>query len=151
MTPAAMAALHAACFSTPRPWTEAEFSELISQPRVFVLTGGEEGFLFGRVAADEAELLTLAVAPEARRQGIGRRLVEGFVAEAARRGARTAFLEVSAGNVAGLTLYRACGFAETGRRRGYYRGPEGAVDAVVMGRALESAGLRPGAVDRTIP
>lgn len=145
MTPGAMAALHAACFTTPRPWTEAEFAELLSQPRVFALSEGEAGVLLGRVVADEAELLTLAVAPGARRQGTGRRLVEGFLAEAARHGAMTGFLEVAAGNRAGLALYRACGFVESGRRPGYYHGPHGIEDAVVMRRALDRAGPGPGA------
>lgn len=91
----------------------------------------------GRVIADEAELLTLAVAPPARRQGLGRGLLAHFLDEARRRGATRAFLEVAADNGPACALYQAGGFAEDGRRRGYYRGPDGVVvDALLLSRAL---------------
>jgi ribosomal-protein-alanine N-acetyltransferase len=132
VTPAELSAIHAACFTTPRPWTEAEFAGYLTNRHVFLLEE-EGGFLLGRVIADEAELLTIAVAPVARRAGIGRRLVRGFLAEAARRGAVTAFLEVADTNAPAIALYRAAGFAASGRRKGYYTLPEGgAVDAIVM-------------------
>lgn len=131
-----MARVHAASFTLPRPWSEAEIRALLVSPLVFALTEAGAGFLLGRVVADEAELLTLAVDPTARRAGLGRKLVAAFLAEATRRGAATAFLEVAAPNLAALALYRAMGFAETGRRRGYYRGTEDIADAVVMGRPL---------------
>ena len=99
MTPDAMAAIHAACFTVPRPWSAAEIAQIIGDRHAFVLNEAA-GFLIGRVVADEAELLTLAVAPNARRQGIARRLVAGFVDEAQRRGADQAFIEVEAGNTA---------------------------------------------------
>ena len=127
-----MAALHGASFTMPRPWSAVEFAELLASPRVFALTTGAEGLLLGRVVVDEAELLTIAVDPAQRQQGLGRTLVQDFLAEAARRGAASAFLEVAATNVGALALYRACGFRQTGRRRGYYYGPDGAVDAVLM-------------------
>ncbi len=133
MTPRHLAALHAACFTAPRPWSEAEFAALLDDPLVFLLTEPEAGFLLGRVVAGEAELLTLAVAPDLRRQGTGRRLVAGFLDEAARRGAESAFLEVAAPNAAARALYAAAGFAEVGRRRNYYRTPEGgAEDALIL-------------------
>lgn len=132
MTPTEMAALHGAAFVDPRPWSEAEIAGLLASPLCFVLER-ERGFLMGRVVAGEAELLTVAVHPLARRQGTGAALVAGFVAEAARRGAETAFLEVAADNRAALGLYAAAGFTQTGRRRGYYGG---GVDAVLMSRAI---------------
>jgi len=94
------------------------------------------GFAIGRAAAGEAELLTLAVAPDARRKGHGRRLVAAFEAEAARRGARTAFLEVAMTNHAARTLYTRLGYSVTGRRPGYYGDSDQTIDALVMARAL---------------
>lgn len=137
MTPAALAALHARSFTTPRPWGEAEFAALLSDPLAFLLVEGDAGFLLGRTVADEAELLTIAVAPEARRLGLGHRLVSRFLYQARLRGADSAFLEVAATNDAALRLYSGCGFILAGQRRGYYRTPEGrAIDALVLRRAL---------------
>ena len=133
-----MAALHAASFVLPRPWSAAEISEVLANAFSFVLTA-PGGFLIGRVVAGEAEVLTVAVDPMARRQGTGRALMAGFLAEAQTRGAERAFLEVAADNVAALGLYEAAGFQATGRRKGYYRGHGRVVDAVVMGRDLGNA------------
>ncbi|PTX57133.1 ribosomal-protein-alanine N-acetyltransferase [Litoreibacter ponti] len=136
MSPDALAALHARCFETPRPWSAAEFEYLLT--RAFLLTS-DAGFLLGRVVADEAELLTLAVAPEVRRGGQGRALVDQFLDEAAQRGAVTSFLEVSAENAPARALYRAAGFEEVGLRAGYYLAPDlGKIDAVVMRRDLRT-------------
>ncbi|WP_096785085.1 GNAT family N-acetyltransferase [Rhodobacter sp. CZR27] len=135
MTPDALAALHGRVFLTPRPWSEAEFTDLLADPTVFLLAEAQ-GFLLGRAVAGEAEILTLAVAPEARRQGLGARLVQAFLSEAAARAADHAFLEVAADNVAALALYRGAGFAEAGRRRGYFVTREGTrLDALVLARA----------------
>lgn len=131
-TPEALEALHRRCFTTPRPWSADEFASLIASSGVFLLTrpqGGLQGFLLGRVVADEAELLTLATAPEARRQGLGRDLTREFAATSQAAGARTGFLEVAADNLAAQALYAGLGWCEAGRRRRYY-GPE--LDAVVM-------------------
>lgn len=138
MTPDGLAALHARCFTTPRPWDAAAFASFLDDPLAFILVEGDAGFILGRAVAGEAELLTLAVAPEARRRGLGRKLVARFLYQARLRGAGTAFLEVAADNAAAIALYARAGFAETGRRRGYYITPEGArVDALVMARALQ--------------
>lgn len=120
MTPEAMAALHARCFdSTPRPWSAAEFAELQESYGVFLLTD-QAAFLLGRVIADEAELLTLAVAPESRRGGLGRALTARFAAKAREKAASTAFLEVAEDNHGAKALYHGLGWREAGRRRGYY-------------------------------
>lgn len=132
MTPDQLALLHARAFTMPRPWSAQEFRDLLAAPRVFLLTRGEDALLMGQVVADEAELLTIAVDPGLRRQGLGRGLVADFLAEAARRGAASAFLEVAAGNLAARALYASQGFVDTGRRRAYYHGPQGSDDAVVM-------------------
>lgn len=137
MTPAELAALHRRCFHTPPPWSEADFAAFTADPLAFLLVEGDAGFLLGRAVAGEAELLTLAVAPESRRLGLGRKLVARFLYQAGLRGGTSAFLEVSAENPAAIALYESAGFAAAGRRRGYYASPEGGrFDAIVMARDL---------------
>jgi [ribosomal protein S18]-alanine N-acetyltransferase len=122
MSPEAMATLHARCFTdAPRPWTAPEFAALLAEPTSLLCTA-PGGFALGRLAADEAELLTLAVDPGSRRRGIGRRLVAALEAAARARGAEAVFLEVAEGNAAARALYAACRYAEVGRRPGYYPG-----------------------------
>ena len=133
MTPDALAALHASCFTVPRPWTAAEFAALLADPLAFLLPH-PTGFLLGRVVAGEAELLTLAVAPKARRQGIASQLVRDFLSESRRRGGDCAFLEVAADNLAAISLYQAAGFEAAGRRRNYYAT---GLDAMVLRRNLQ--------------
>lgn len=141
MTPEALAVLHAQAFTTPRPWSAGEFAAMLARPECFVLSE-PGGFLVASAVVGEAEVLTLAVAPEARRQGIARTLVAGFLAQAAARGAQVAFLEVAADNAAALALYQALGFVVAGRRKDYYRTPDGIrIDAMVMTRHLAGAGL----------
>lgn len=132
MSPDQLAALHGRCFATPRPWSAAEFAGLLSAPGCALLTAAD-GFLLGRIAGGEAELLTLAVAPEARRTGRGRALVQRFLAQCAARGAEAAFLEVAADNRPALALYRQTEWEEVGRRPRYYAP---GVDAVVMRHGL---------------
>ena len=108
MRPAVLAALHARCFTMPRPWSEAEFAELLESPHAFLVTA-PGGFLLGRVIAGEAELLTVAVAPESRRRGTGRALLQAFSEAARARAADTAFLEVAEDNAPARALYRAAG------------------------------------------
>lgn len=128
MNPEQLAALHGRCFVRPRPWSAADFAGLLASPHVFLLTR-ERGFLMGRSVADQAELLTLAVAPDARRQGLARSLLAEFAATSRARGATGAFLEVAADNAAAQALYRAAGWRATGRRRGYYGAD---LDAIVL-------------------
>lgn len=128
--PEALAALHASAF--PAPWDAAAFADLLSQAGVFAETL-DDGFILIRVVADEAEILTLAVRPEARRRGLGARLVETGAARAAALGAARLFLEAAEDNAAARALYAAAGFAETGRRRGYYpREGGGRTDALIL-------------------
>ena len=137
MTPDQLAALHVAAFTTPRPWSAAEFASLLAEPSVFVIAR-PDAFIVGRVVVDEAEILTIAVASAARRQGIGAGLISDFAQQAAKRGATHAFLEVAADNTAALALYAKAGFAPVGRRRGYFHTPQGRqTDALVMSRSLE--------------
>lgn len=132
----ALARLHSASFITPRPWSAGEIASLLDSPHVFALSV-PDGFIMGRVIADEAEMLTLAVAPLARRAGLGAQLVAQFLATARARGAMTAFLEVAADNQAALGLYTRAGFVRTGLRRAYYTAPGGTrTDALLLSRAL---------------
>lgn len=136
MTPDDLARLHASCFTRPRPWSANEFRNLSAAQGSLLLTDGA-AFLLGRVIGPEAELLTLAVDPAARRRGQGRALVTRFLAAARAQGAETAFLEVAADNAAAIALYAATGWTEAGRRRGYYG--EG-IDALVLRHDLTRCG-----------
>jgi ribosomal-protein-alanine N-acetyltransferase len=130
---AALAALHAMAFADP--WPASAFAALLSLPETR-LDAVADGFILTRLAADEAEVLTLAVCPLGRRRGVGRRLVDTAAAALAAEGATRLFLEVAEDNAAARALYAAAGFAEVGRRPGYYGRPSGAVDALVLARDL---------------
>lgn len=136
MTPQSMAAIHTACFTTPRPWNAAEIASFLDSPLCFLLHE-PDGFLIGRVVAGEAELLTLAVDPKARQRGTGGRLVDRFLTEAQARGAESAFLEVSAQNLPAQSLYARKGFTQKGKRNGYYQLPDGKrLDALLLVRPI---------------
>jgi ribosomal-protein-alanine N-acetyltransferase len=93
---------------------------------------GPVGFSLVRAVADEAELLLLAVEPGEQRRGIGRALLDDFIAAALAGGAHRLHLEVRDGNPA-IGLYRDSGFVPVGRRRNYYHGPDGETyDAVTL-------------------
>ncbi|MGR3503083.1 GNAT family N-acetyltransferase [Pseudaestuariivita sp.] len=131
MTPAALAALHSAAFTEERAWSETEFASLHAAKGVFVL-GDPRHAALGRVVLDEVELLTLAVHPDHRRQGLARDLLATFEETARAHGAKTAFLEVRAGNRAANALYAAAGYGETGRRKRYYTLPDGTRDDAIL-------------------
>ena len=130
---AALAAIHAAAFHDAEAWDAAVFDGQLAQPGCFALIDTAGGMLLARVAADEAEILTLAVAPPARRRGIGAALVLAAMRRAAAAGAAAMFLEVASGNLAARDLYEKAGFVRVGRRARYY--PHGG-DALVLRAAL---------------
>jgi [ribosomal protein S18]-alanine N-acetyltransferase len=117
-----LADVHAEAFDTP--WDAAAFAALLDQAGVFVVEEAD-GFILMRAVADEAEILTLAVRPGARRRGAGGRLVGQGAAAAAARGAVQLFLEVADDNAAARALYARAGFVEAGRRPGYYTRADG--------------------------
>jgi [ribosomal protein S18]-alanine N-acetyltransferase len=125
---AAMAAVHAGAFPPGgewgppwgASWGEMAFAVQLGLPGVFGLIDPEGAVLLARVAAEEAEVLTLAVAPPARRKGLGRALLRAAMARAAAAGARRMVLEVSVANAPAAALYGTVGFREVGRRRRYY-------------------------------
>jgi len=117
---AELASAHEQCFDDG--WSGDAFAALLATQGCFTLTLGSElqGFIVGRMAADEVEVLTLAVRPSWRRRGVGTRLVTSASQHAARHGCRLMFLEVNAGNAPARRLYAGLGFSEAGMRRGYY-------------------------------
>lgn len=130
---AALAAIHAAAFPPGERWGAEVMALQLGQPGAFGRIDPRGGLILLRVAADEAEILTLAVDLARRRAGIGRALLASGVAEAGRRGALRLFLEVAEDNGPARALYAADGFAEIGRRRAYY---PSAADALVMRRFI---------------
>ncbi len=136
MTPEDMAAIYAAAFPQSRAWSAAEISNMLASPLTFAIEG-DVGFALGRVIADEAELLTIAVHPEHRRAGLGIDLLEKFELESKSRGAESAFFEVAQDNGPALALYERAGYEICGERPGYYSRPDGSqITASLMKKAL---------------
>ena len=139
---AEIARLHASLFSPA--WSEESVRALLDHPAstaFMAMVGGVPktcvGFVMAQLAADEAEILTIGVAKDWQRKGIGKRLVEGVARAAQRAEAKKLYLEVAADNDAAMELYRRAGFLGTGLRRGYYARPGGqAVDAVTLALKL---------------
>jgi ribosomal-protein-alanine N-acetyltransferase len=135
------AVLHAASFA--HGWDAAGIARMVADPAIVsdaLLIGpgqGLGGFVMSRVAADEAEILTICVEASRRGAGHGRRLLESHLEALARRGVARLFLEVDEGNAAARALYRRFGFREVGVREGYYRKPDGgAARALILRRDL---------------
>lgn len=127
-----------------RAWTRRDLGELLASPGVgalFLEVGGrEDGFVVWRTAADEAELLTIAVRSDRRRYGGGGALLAAVVERVRRGGAQSLFLEVGADNAPARSLYSQAGFVEVGRRPNYYRRHGGFADALVMRLTLTDGG-----------
>jgi ribosomal-protein-alanine N-acetyltransferase len=139
VTPAELSHLHRRVFTHPRPFTEAEFADFLSQSAT-ILCSEPQGFVLGRVIGEEAEVVTLAVDPGARRQGIARRLMAELHRRVAERSVQRMFLEVDAGNAAARGLYAALGYAEAGRRPAYYRQSDGTrSDALILRCEISAA------------
>ena len=128
-----MALLHHRAFPPRERWGVDAIGLQLGMFGAFGWISPAGGMILARAVAGEAEVLTLAVDPASRRQGIGRALLQQTAATAQGRGAQAIFLEVAADNAPAQALYAASGFAEVGRRRGYY--PNGG-DALVLRRPL---------------
>ena len=109
--------------------------EILARPNVWADIGANSCIIL-LVAADEAEILTIAVTPSVRRQGLARTMLRRAGQEARARGAVRVFLEVAADNAAARGLYWREGFREVGRRKAYYLRPDKRVDALVLALAL---------------
>lgn len=136
-----MATIHASCFD--RSWDAKAMARFIAAPGVLCLIGAASemvvtpaGLLIARRAEDEAELITLGVAPVCRRAGLARALVTHAMDDLRASGARRLFLEVDESNDAALALYRSFGAKPVGRRPRYY---DGEADAVIFSLALSDS------------
>jgi [ribosomal protein S18]-alanine N-acetyltransferase len=134
-----LAKLHGASFH--RGWGEGEFEEMLSQRNTLVhrlrLRSKFIGFAVSRMAADEAEILSIAIAPGQRGRGLSRQLLLTHLGHLAGRGVRTVFLEVEENNQPARRLYERAGFMVAGRRERYYREAGGEqLNALVMRRDL---------------
>jgi ribosomal-protein-alanine N-acetyltransferase len=134
-----LAQLHGAAFH--RGWGEGEFEVMLAERNTLVhrLRAGRKviGFAVSRMAADEAEILSIAVAASHRGRGLSRNLLLTHLGHLAGRGVRTVFLEVEENNQPARRLYDRAGFAVAGRRERYYRQPGGEqLNAVLMRRDL---------------
>lgn len=136
MTPEALAALTARAYRHMAPWSAAQLADTLARPHA-LLAATDHACVLGTVVADEAEILALAADPDHQRRGEASRALDKFHAAAQARGATRVFLEVAAANAPARAFYSARGYAEAGRRRGYYARPDGTRDdAVIMSRAL---------------
>jgi ribosomal-protein-alanine N-acetyltransferase len=137
----ALADIHQSAFT--RPWSAVDFEGLLAERHVlgdglFLGRGTQPaGFALSRIVAGEAELLSVAIAPEARGHRHAEPLLSHHLDELVRAGARVIHLEVEEGNAPALAVYRRLGFREVGRRPGYYTKADGTrVTALTMSRPL---------------
>lgn len=121
--------LHAQCFPH-KPWSATDFTELKKSGCDIVAS--DNGFIVWRVVADEAELISIGVAPSARKTGIASAMLAIMTGDAKKRGAKKIFLEVAENNTAARNLYERDGYVIVGRRPKYYDG----VDAIVMEKQI---------------
>ena len=117
------------------PWSTQDFRDCVTSDALFLVveagaTREIAGYVVALDAADEGEILNLAVAPGGRRHGLGRALVQNILEALTARGVRQVYLEVRESNAPARALYAAHGFKEAGRRKQYYRRP--AEDAIVL-------------------
>lgn len=131
--------IHEICF--PRYWNREVFTDFFSvkDTFAFLVEEGQEAIamLVYRVAFDQAEILTLAVLPTYRKQGIARILVADMLERCEKLGVEKLFLEVEVGNDAAIKLYENSGFQHINRRKLYYQQLDGSLtDALVMMRKL---------------
>lgn len=131
------------CASFERGWKEAEIRALMEKPGgkgfVYDCDGACGGFVLIRIAADECEILAIAVDAAHQRKGVARKLLDHLPPYLRREKVATLFLEVAEDNFAAIALYEAAGFSEHGRRKGYYRRWHGRrIDALLLRRGLDA-------------
>jgi ribosomal-protein-alanine N-acetyltransferase len=134
-----LAQLHGESFH--RGWGEGEFEGMLTEHNTLVhrlRAGGKIiGFAVSRMAADEAEILSIAIAASHRGRGLSRNLLLTHLGHLAGRGVRTVFLDVEENNQPARQLYERAGFGVAGRRERYYRQPGGEqLNALLMRRDL---------------
>ena len=138
------AALHALCFPG-ESWTRADFAgilEIAGASGRWAIDPDDpaqepQGFLFDMLLGTAGDIVTLGVAPAARRRGAARALLDDLLARARGLGVASLTLEVAEDNAAALALYQVFGFERAGIRRGYYRRPDASLaDARLLRRSL---------------
>jgi ribosomal-protein-alanine N-acetyltransferase len=136
------AAIHAASFAYP--WKATELENLLTEPNVIADAALDTknaklyGFVLSRVAADEAEILAIAIEPAMRRHGIATTLLGAHLGRLQSAGIKVLFLEVDEQNSAARALYARFGFETAGGRAGYYRGRDGArTSALILRREMD--------------
>jgi ribosomal-protein-alanine N-acetyltransferase len=135
---ATMARLHGASFQ--RGWSAQEFEQLLLDRAVTAHRAVDRatlcGFILSRAAADESEILSIAVAPSFRGHGLGAQLLNLHLRRLAALGCKAIFLEVDERNEPARKLYRRAGFRDVGRRDAYYRHDNTKSGALIMRRDL---------------
>lgn len=139
----ALAQIHAQAFSVQgdRPWAARELRDIVESAgcQIHFEYAGDliAGFILTRAVCDEAELITIAVAPGSQKHGTGGRLLDHAIQVLSDQGVRRLFLEVREDNVAAIRLYRSRGFEDVGRRAAYYQTQGGnRVDALCFALIL---------------
>jgi ribosomal-protein-alanine N-acetyltransferase len=126
--------IHNECF--PHYWNPDAFTDFFAVGGTCALlaeAGEPAGMVVYRVMHEQADIITIAVAPPFRRQGVARLLMGKVLADAAAAGGKAMFLDVEEGNEAALRLYKGYGFSQINRRKQYYRQKDGSfTDALVM-------------------
>lgn len=134
-----MARIHARAMTVPPPWNAHTMASFLNAPGS-ILVHEAKAFALGRVIVDEAELLTIAVDPEAQQKGLGRQCLSRFIKVCRERQASRVLLEVAETNHIARALYRSQGFSEDGCRKGYYRASNAdPIDAILMSMPLGDA------------
>lgn len=132
--------LHATSFAFP--WSKIDFESMLTDPHVLADGAFAEGLLRDRVGGmvlsrllpPDAEILTFAVDPARRGEGLGTQLLNSHITNLERGGARLVFLEVGEDNAAALKVYERLGFKVIGRRENYYQRPSGERQAALTMR-----------------
>lgn len=128
----ALAEIERQCFRTP--WSEAALREELDNERNLFLVAEEQGETLGYVGCqtvlDEGYITNVAVAPDARRRGVARALLQELAERAETQGLTFVTLEVRQSNAAAIALYTGQGYVQVGIRRDFYREPQ--EDAVLM-------------------
>ncbi len=124
-----LANLHKQCFPH-KPWGADDFADLKKSGCEIIAS--QNGFIVYRIVADEAEIITIGVAPNARRTGIAAAMIGIMEADLKKHGVKHIFLEVAVDNAPARALYEQCGFVQIGVRPKYYDG----TDAIIMGKDI---------------
>ena len=121
--------LHQKCFPT-KPWSADDFRDLKNSGCEIIMS--ENGFIVYRIAVDEAEIITIGVNPDFRRNGIASAMIEIIEKNLKNQGVKKLFLEVASNNMPAQKLYENMGFKTVGLRPKYYDG----VDAILMSKDI---------------